>query len=159
MVPMLRLATSGLKVAAGSHALLDRHGRRAAGGDVDHAVGALLDDLEERRERLRRLVGPAVLGVARVQVHHRRAGLRRADGGVRDLLAVIGRCGDIDGVWIEPVTAQVMMTLRALAMVRFLDARFLPLSYRGPAPVSSRMAAAHPNMAAQQKSCLCRDGT
>ena len=34
--------------------------------------------------------------------------------------AVIGRCGDIDGVWIEPVTAQVMMTLRALAMVRFL---------------------------------------
>ena len=31
-------------------------------------------------------------------------------------LAVIGRCGDIDGVWIEPVTAQVMMTLRALAM-------------------------------------------
>src|SRR4051812_27544855 len=25
--------------------------------------------------------------------------------------AVIGRCGDIDGVWIEPVTAQVMMTL------------------------------------------------
>ena len=31
-------------------------------------------------------------------------------------LAVIGRCGDIDGVWIEPVTAQVMMTLRPLAM-------------------------------------------
>ncbi len=30
--------------------------------------------------------------------------------------AVIGRCGDIDGVWIEPVTAQVMMTLRAFAM-------------------------------------------
>src|SRR5262249_56736330 len=30
--------------------------------------------------------------------------------------AVIGRCGDIEGVWIEPVTAQVMMTLRALAM-------------------------------------------
>ena len=26
---------------------------------------------------------------------------------------VIGRCGDIDGVWIEPVTAQVTMTLRA----------------------------------------------
>ena len=25
---------------------------------------------------------------------------------------VTGRCGDIDGVWIEPVTAQVMMTLR-----------------------------------------------
>ncbi|HZN22621.1 MAG TPA: hypothetical protein VFB75_00230, partial [Burkholderiales bacterium] len=26
------------------------------------------------------------------------------------------RCGDIDGVWIEPVTAQVMMTLRVSAM-------------------------------------------
>ena len=29
---------------------------------------------------------------------------------------VTGRCGDIDGVWIEPVTAQVMMTLS----VRFM---------------------------------------
>ncbi len=28
---------------------------------------------------------------------------------------VTGRCGDIDGVWIAPVTAQVMMTLRACA--------------------------------------------
>ena len=25
--------------------------------------------------------------------------------------AVTGRCGDIEGVWIEPVGAQVMMTL------------------------------------------------
>ena len=46
---------------------------------------ALLDHLEERRERLRRLVGPAVLRVARVQVDDRRAGLGRADGGVGDL--------------------------------------------------------------------------
>ena len=29
---------------------------------------------------------------------------------------VTGRCGDIEGVWIEPVTAQVMMTLRGFAM-------------------------------------------
>src|SRR5262245_53421871 len=27
---------------------------------------------------------------------------------------VTGRCGDIDGVWIDPVTAQVMITLRAM---------------------------------------------
>src|SRR5262245_58989499 len=27
---------------------------------------------------------------------------------------VTGRCGDIDGVWIDPVTAQVMMTFRAM---------------------------------------------
>src|SRR5215468_8074557 len=30
--------------------------------------------------------------------------------------AVTGRCGDIDGVWIDPVTAQVIMTLRDFAM-------------------------------------------
>ncbi len=30
--------------------------------------------------------------------------------------AVTGICGDIEGVWIEPVTAQVMMTLRDFAM-------------------------------------------
>ena len=39
--------------------------------------------------------------------------------GLDDLAAissgVTGRCGDIDGVWIAPVTAQVMMTLRACA--------------------------------------------
>ena len=32
-------------------------------------------------------------------------------------LGVIGRCGDIDGVWIEPVIAQVMMTLRGADMM------------------------------------------
>src|SRR5215470_11820343 len=30
---------------------------------------------------------------------------------------VIGRCGDIEGVWIEPVTAQLMMTLLDVAIV------------------------------------------
>src|SRR5467141_4822458 len=38
-------------------------------------------------------------------------------------LAVIGRCGDIVGVWIEPVTAQVMMTLLDVAMVNFPPGR------------------------------------
>src|SRR5438128_1587194 len=37
-------------------------------------------------------------------------------------LAVTGICGDIDGVWIEPVTAQVMMTLWLLAMIPPEDA-------------------------------------
>ena len=32
--------------------------------------------------------------------------------------AVTGRCGDIEGVWMEPVTAQVMMTLRLKALLR-----------------------------------------
>ena len=31
-------------------------------------------------------------------------------------LAVTGRLGDIDGVWIEPVTAHVMMILSAFAI-------------------------------------------
>jgi hypothetical protein len=33
---------------------------------------------------------------------------------------VTGRCGDIDGVWIAPVTAQLMMTLRARAICTLL---------------------------------------
>src|SRR5438477_2432456 len=33
---------------------------------------------------------------------------------------VTGKFGDIDGVWIEPVMAQVMMTLRRSAMVVLL---------------------------------------
>ena len=76
---MLSEATSGLKRRGRAHALLDRHGRRAAGGDVHHHGRALLDHLEERRERLRRLVGPAVLRIARVQMHDGGAGLGRAD--------------------------------------------------------------------------------
>jgi hypothetical protein len=48
-------------------------------------------------------------------MHDRRARLRRADCGLGISSAVIGRCGDMLGVWIEPVTAQVMTTLR-LAM-------------------------------------------
>ncbi len=35
--------------------------------------------------------------------------------------AVTGRCGDIDGVWIEPVGAQVMMTLFDLRMTAPLE--------------------------------------
>ena len=49
-------------------------------------------------------------------MHDRGARLRSADGGIAISCDVTGKCGDIDGVWIEPVTAQVMMTLRAFAM-------------------------------------------
>ena len=101
---------------AGLQPLLDQHGRRAARGDVDHHVARLLDDLQERLERLGPLVGPAVLGIARVQVHDRRARFVRTDRRLGDLVGVIGRCGDMVGVWIAPVTAQVMMTLRRLLL-------------------------------------------
>jgi hypothetical protein len=32
---------------------------------------------------------------------------------------VTGRCGDMLGVWIDPVTAQVMMTLPCAAAIVF----------------------------------------
>src|SRR6185503_19103918 len=40
--------------------------------------------------------------------------------------AVTGRCGDIDGVWIEPVTAQVMMTLLLLLLATVHSLETLP---------------------------------
>ena len=75
-----------LEGRGGAHALLDRHRGGAAGGDVDHAAGALLDDREEAAEGLRRLVRPAVVGIARVQVDDRGPGLGGAHRGVGDLL-------------------------------------------------------------------------
>ena len=99
------------------HALLDRHGRRAAGGDVHHHVGALLDHLEERREGLRasdRAGRPADCARADARSprpprprrwRHRRSPARSpADA------ATSTACGS------TPVTAQVMMTLRDFAM-------------------------------------------
>jgi hypothetical protein len=49
-------------------------------------------------------------------MHDRGAGFDRADRGVGDLLRSDRMCGDIVGVWIEPVTAQVMTTLLDVAM-------------------------------------------
>jgi hypothetical protein len=49
-----------------------------------------------------------------MQVHDGGARLGGADGGIG--VSVTGRCGDMEGVWIEPVTAQVMMTLRFVAI-------------------------------------------
>ena len=73
--------------------------------------------LQERLEGLGRLVGLAGLRVARMQMDDGRAGLRRADRRVGDLL---GRHRQIAATWTacgsRPVTAQVMMTLRFVAM-------------------------------------------
>ena len=83
---MLRHATSGLKVAAGR----TRSSIVMVGAPpvvmLMTQSRALLDDLEERREGLGRLVGLAGLGIARVQMHDRGAGLGRADRRVGDLL-------------------------------------------------------------------------
>ena len=93
-------------------ALLDRHRRSAAGGEVDHAVRALLD-ICRNGAKAWGAIGLPVVGIARVEMHDRRAG-SAAPMRFGDLRRRTGRCGDIDGVWIEPVIAQVMMTLRLL---------------------------------------------
>jgi len=52
-----------------------------------------------------------------MQMHDGGARLRGADSCFGSIsLAVTGRLGDIDGVWIEPVTAHVMMILLAFAI-------------------------------------------
>ena len=84
---MLSEATSGLKVAAGTHALFGRHRRRASGRDVHHNVGALLDHFQEGSEGLGRLIGSSVLRIAGVQVHDRSPCLRCSDGVIGDLLS------------------------------------------------------------------------
>ena len=75
-----------LEGSCGLDALFHRHGRRAAGGEVDHHIRALLDYLENGKERLRRLVRPAILRVPGMQLNNGGAGLSGADGGVGDLL-------------------------------------------------------------------------
>ena len=82
---MLSEATSGLKVAAGrTRSSIVMVGAPPVVMLIDH-VGALLDDLQERQEGLGRLVRPAVLRVARVQVDDGRAGFGRADRRIGDL--------------------------------------------------------------------------
>src|SRR6202008_1623992 len=62
----------------GLETLFDGHCGRATGRDVDHAIRALLDDLEERRKALRRLVRPAVRGIASVKMDNCRPRFGRA---------------------------------------------------------------------------------
>jgi len=72
---------------------------------------------QERTESLRRLVGPSINRIAGMQMHDGGARLGGADSCLpRISLAVTGRLGDIDGVWIEPVTAHVMIILLAFAI-------------------------------------------
>ena len=70
----------------GTDALVHFHGRRAAGGQIDHAVRTLFYDLQERRKGLGTLVGLAGLRVARVQMHDRGACFGGVDSCVCDFL-------------------------------------------------------------------------
>ena len=83
---MLSEATSGLKVAAGlTRSSIDMVGAPPVVMFTTTSERCLIT-LRKRREGLRRLVGPAVLRVARVQMHDGGAGFGRADRGIGDLL-------------------------------------------------------------------------
>jgi hypothetical protein len=72
-----------LEADGGFDALFDRHEGAAAAREVHDGVGGLLDACEERLERLRRLVGPAGLGVAGVKMQDRCACLGGLERRVR----------------------------------------------------------------------------
>jgi hypothetical protein len=84
--PMLSEATSGLNFIAGS----TRSSTRMVGAPpvvrFTTALVALLDARQEAAEGFGRLVRLAGLGVARMQVDDRRAGLGRADRRIADLV-------------------------------------------------------------------------
>jgi hypothetical protein len=71
--------------------LLDRHIGRATRGQVHDRLRRLLDARQEARERLRALVGPSGLLVARVQMDDRRSRFGGADRRLGHLSAVTGR--------------------------------------------------------------------
>src|SRR5262245_5876075 len=81
----------GLELQRRLQALLDAHRRRAAGGEVEHHVARRADLGAELAEELRILRRAAVLRVARVQVHDRRARLRRAERRFGDLVGSNGK--------------------------------------------------------------------
>jgi len=70
---------------------------RAAGGEVDHAIRALLDDFQERRKGLGTLIGLTGLRIAGVQMHDRRAGFRASTAASAISCGVTGSAFDIEG--------------------------------------------------------------
>src|SRR6516225_5288946 len=116
MVPMLREATSGLKVAAGLT-------RSSTVMPIPPPVVRFTMQLERCLITLRNGAkasgvwsGRPSLGLraCRCTIAAPASAAPTAASAISS--AVMGRCGDIDGVWIEPVTAQVIMTLRPLAI-------------------------------------------
>src|SRR5215467_6179571 len=114
---MLRLATSGLNTSAG----LTRSSTRIVGEPpVVRFTTALHRCLMMGRNGAKasgRWSGFPVLGsrACRCTIAAPASAAPIAASAIS--CGVIGRCGDIVGVWIEPVTAQVMMTLLDVAIV------------------------------------------
>src|SRR5690349_23760414 len=114
---MLRLATSGLKVAAG----LTRSSMVIVGAPpvvmLITAAQRCLITLRNGANASGDWSGRPSLGSRACKCTTAAPASAAPIAASAISLAVTGRCGDIDGVWIEPVTAQVMMTLFFLAIV------------------------------------------
>lgn len=109
--PMFSDATSGLKRSGWRHVRPSAALASRPGGDVDHHVDAALDARQELRIQRRIRSRLAGVRLARMQMHDGR-GWPGLDGGAGDPPAVTRRWRMvIDGVWTEPVMAQVTMTL------------------------------------------------
>ena len=67
-------------------AVLDGHSWRAASGDVDDHIGCRLDPRQEPHEHFWVLRRATVPGLARMQVHHCRAGFGGADSRIGDFI-------------------------------------------------------------------------
>ncbi|MNQ87649.1 hypothetical protein D3C85_1028810 [compost metagenome] len=67
-------------------AFFHAHGRRTAGGDVDHHVTLSLDLRQKLTEQIDILARPPINRIASMQVNNRCAGLGGTDGGVGDFL-------------------------------------------------------------------------
>src|SRR4051812_10250182 len=93
----------------------------------------LLDDLEERRERLRALVGLASFGIARMQMHDGGPRLGGTDGGVRDLLRRNGQRlrhrGGVDrtghGAGDDDFPAHALLSFLSVDAVMLISFRFV----------------------------------
>ncbi len=83
----------GLQLHRRPHALVDAHVRAATRGQVDHGIGAAPDLRQEAREDVRILGGPAVVGIARVDVEDGRARLGGTDRRLGDLVGIRRQMG------------------------------------------------------------------
>src|SRR5215207_7187389 len=109
--PMLRLATSGLKVAAGlTRSSIDMVGAPPVVMFTTQLERCLIT-LRNGANASGDWSGRPSLGSRACRCTTAAPASAAPIAASAISLAVMGICGDIDGVWIEPVTAHVMMTL------------------------------------------------
>ena len=138
----------GLELQRGLQPLLDRHRRRAAGREVDARRSSALD-LRQRtaRKHFGSCVGLPSTGsrACRCTIAAPASAAPIAASAIS--CGVTGRYGDIDGVWIAPVTAQVMMTLRRLAMIESPQSESDAFAFVTSQRQQARVAPAHARIA------------